>query len=884
MSKSGLQSLLISSAVLLPLAMPALAEAAPLRTPERAEARYSAALDAATGERAVATLDRRTPVAEMRFDLSQADIIKDLSLTISADPLPGVDPSLPLMVQFNNGAPVRLTTRGQGFDATVSLDTTRARALGNSLRFTHAVPCDATSGGYTLNLDESRLDLRARAKSRSLQMREVESRLSASAFAPDTVGLVASGANATTLQALGAQAIGLRMSSIPDFATTTNSDFSLIMLPRAELYRYTSDESILSGKGAAIELSRDYPTRLFLTGDTDAEVLQSVQAFAQHYLPRSRRSSTSPGEVRVQAPLDYKRTRVAGTQALDSLSVTTGAMREYGFDVADPAATSGQLILRLTRDRQTAPGARMKAVLNGVSLGEARMDNRRKTVAYDIRPGMLVGANNRLTLSTKAASDSDACNASEPFIVIGAGSKLVLDSGNASPATDLSRLAASGSVFASDDGANTAVVLPTGTRDYRAALRITAKLARAHGRGWTQAQFTRGTAPDTDAHILSIEPFGQLDASVKALAPRGLQTAWRGQKTGGENRLASIERFASLDAEEAVRLAARRLRASGEVGAGGVAAVYPGEPGQLLGVITNTPGRSFAGAIEPLASDAHWNGMSGGVTRWNDRSVVMAQAAIPAPGIAVPEVEQPAPWTRFAGLELPALPDFDLPSLPSVDLSGVRETVSDRWHALTTRTPETVENWGAGYASQAQNEAFAMQNPGVPSATPASKPVVKVAENTAPGRSLPTIKLPEVTLPKIKRPDATPAAVDAYVAKAAPATALPKLRGTIDLSEKRHAPKSRFAISQGDWEMRGGELKRKIAGFGTTLRSKLRDAEVATSRTRRNLAERSGIRTPDVPGVKVGPYVLPPAALLLILAFLLAIIGLVTSKSSMRGA
>ncbi len=867
MSNFGLQSLLISSALVLPLASPMLAEAAPLRTPERAEARYSAALDAATGERAVATLDRRTPVAEMRFDLSQADIVKDLSLTISADPLPGVDPSLPLTVQFNNGAPVKLTTRGQGFDATVSLDATRARAHGNSLRFSHAVPCNASGGGYTLNLDESRIDVRARAKSRSLQLREVESRLSASAFAPNTVGLVATGANATRLQALGAQAIGLRMSAIPDFATTTNADFSLIMLTRAELSRYTSDERILSGEGAAIELSRDHPTRIFLTGDTDAQVLQSVQAFAQHYLPRSRRASTSPGELRVQSPLNYKRTRVDGVKRLDSLSVTTGAMREYDFDVVDPAGTTGQLILRLTRDDQTAPGARMKAVLNGESLGEARMDSRRKTVAYDIRPGLLVGANNRLTLSTKPSADADACGSSEPFIAIGAGSKLVLDGGKASPATDLSRLAASGSVFADNDGANTSVVLPTGARDYRAALRITARLARAHGSGWTQAEFTRGDAPATDAHILSIEPFGQLDTRVKALAPRGLQTAWRGQPTGGENRLASVERFASLDTEEAVRLAARRMRASGEVGAGGVAAVYPGEPGQLLAVITNTPGRSFAGAVEPLATDAHWNGMSGGVTRWNDRSVVMAQAAIPAVGIALPEIEQPSAWTRFAGLELPELPEFEMPELPAFDLSGVRDTVSARWASMTSRAPEPVGNWGASFESQ------------MPAALPVMPaPVGRVAEVSAPA-----VARPQIAKPRIAKPQSAKPKIVAPSLKAAAATPskLPQLRGTIDLGDARHAPKSRFGFSRGEWEMRGAAFKRKIAGLGGSLRGKLREAEAASTRTRRDLASKSGISKPDVPGVKIGPYTLPPAGLLLILGFILAIIGLVTSKTSM---
>ena len=83
--------------------------------------------------------------------------------------------------------------------------------------------------------------------------------------------------------------------------------------------------------------------------------------------------------------------------------------------------------------------------------------------------------------------------------------------------------------------------------------------------------------------------------------------------------------------------------------------------------------------------------------------------------------------------------------------------------------------------------------------------------------------------------------------------------------------------------MRGGAVRRKLSGLTGSVKATLRDWEVSSTRLRRDLADRSGIRAPDVPAVKIGRYALPPAALLLILGFLLAVLGLVAAKSSLRG-
>ena len=845
----------VATCAVLPLLV-ATAHAAPTRTPQKPVKTYSASLQDAVGGRAVRTLDWRTPSVELRFDLSDAEIVSELSLTLSADPLPGVDPSLPITVQFNNGAPVELSTDGRGFDATVTLDPRRARARGNVLSLSHAVPCDVKTGGFTINLDESRLQVASRTRSRSLQLREVESRLGASAFAPASVGLIAQGSDASRLHMLGAQAIGLRMDTIPEFRTTTDAtDFDIIMVPRHELHRYTTEDTILSRTGPRIELSREHSDRLFLTGDTDAEVLQSVQAFARHLLPRSRRAATSPGELSVQSPLDYARTRVDGVVRLDALSVTTASLREYTFDVPDPAAARGDLVLRLTRDESTAPGARLKAVLNGESLGEARLDGRRKTVSYPIKASQLRGSNNRLELTTKAAPNADTCHGAAPFIAIGAGSKLRLSATQPSPPTDLSRLAANGSVFAANAGADTDIVLPKDDAAFAGALRVVAKLGQATGQGWTLASVSRGDVSGNGTrHRLVIEPFHAIESDVAALAPRGLRSAWRGTPLQGHNRLASVERFAGLDAEDAVRMAARSLRASGDVGAGGVASVFPGEGNQLIAVVSNTPGVSFQAALEPLIGDAHWNGMSGSVSRWNGDAIVLAQTAIP---LADDHQQNPpaTSWSqRLAELDIaPPVPaDMRWPEIDLPTLDAVSARVAAWW---PDRTPK-AEDGGAVFRPR-----FDTAQPNVPSGEPFKADAVP-----EPITSMVEVVAVDASQPAAQGASPTP--------QPAPVRSAPRLRGRIDLGARTRTTATRRTVSVRHW----------IRDTRRSVRTQLRRLEVKASRARADLRRRSGLRKPNVRGLRVGGYEIAPAMLLVVLASLLSVIGLGFVTATRRGS
>lgn len=658
MHRTHVRSLIISSVAVLPL-MVATAWADPVgpslldsvdpvpiemgvqaEVPQPISRTYTASLKDATRDRDSRTLDWRHPQVDLRFDLSHADTIDALSVTLSADPLAGVDPSIPLVFQFNGGKSIEIPTHGQRFNHVIDLDRTRVRETGNVLRLSYATRCDAPAGGYRLNLTQSQLQVSAYPRARRLQLREVEKRFASLTFAPETIGLLASGPEQTKLQALAAQGIGLRMAQIPDFRLSAGeSDFDLIMIPRDQLVDYTDDDEVLSGTGPSITLSKTEPNRLFLTGDTPDDVRASVRAFASAFLPYSRRSVTTPMEVMAQSPLDVDRHLIVEKATLDLLTVQTGTHREYNFDVADPAASRGQLVLHLNRDNQTQKGTRLSATLNGVKLGETKVRGRRKTVEYPIEKGLLLGTSNRLELTTQDANDRPRCGASLPFIAIAEGSELRLSAEFPTPPSDLSRFAANGSLFSEAGGAKTVMILPERDQDFTTALTIVAKLAQASGRGWTEAEFDRGETHIENRHMLIIEPYAQIERTVRLSAPRGLQSAWRGQGDGG-GLFNTVEQFASLDGEDVIRQASAKVRATGLVQAGGVAAIYPDDASYLMGVISNTADSSFATAMRPLLTDMHWNGLQGAVTRWNESAVIMAQAALPMPALDLPE---PAP-------------------------------------------------------------------------------------------------------------------------------------------------------------------------------------------------------------------------------------------------
>ncbi len=655
----------------------------PPTEPEILPRRYTVPMSDATDGRAQRRLDWRSPQTSLRFDLLEAATLDTLSVTLSADPLPGADPSLPLLVRFNGNDPVEIPTNGAGFDTTLELDPTRARKTGNVLQLTHAVQCDAPSGGYRVDMAESRLDvtilpLPGRLADDPQTLGDVETRLASPVFAPATVGLVSAGPDQTKLQALAAQAVGLRMETVPEFRLSAGeADFDIVMVRRAQLFGYTEDTALLEGSGAVVALDPAQRDRLFLIGDTDAEVMEAARAFSTSVLPAFLGAIAPAADIQAQTPIDADHQDVSGRTTLDMLSVQTGTRRDFTFDVADPAASEGEIVLRLTRDGRTKPGTRLRAQLNGEVLGEARVRGRRMTVAYPVRSGLLTGNDNHLELTTIDADPSPRCGASDPFIAISEGSELRLEASVPTSDTDLSRFAADGSLFGAAGGANTVVVLPLGNLDFTTALSVVAKLARADGSVWTQADFERGDTVDRARHQLRIEPLSEIERHVRLAAPRGLQGAWRGQRLqSGPPDTAG--QFASLDGEQTMVQAAHMVSANRMVQARGVAALYPSPDGRLIGVISNTADSLFADAVEPLLRDDHWNRLSGAVSQWNDTAVAMAQTALPfdVPVVGTPDAERPPSLTQQAKQAVASLSEVEW---PRPDVASVGSWVDGHW-------------------------------------------------------------------------------------------------------------------------------------------------------------------------------------------------------------
>ena len=645
---------------------------------------YSVSLQEASKSPATQRLNWRAQKVDIRFDLLRADTLDQLSLTLAAKPLSGVDPDVPLIVQFNGGQPFEISTNGKSVNQTIELPPNRARQSGNVLTISHATRCDVAWGGYEVDLGASRLDMGVMPRQTALQLRELEALFTSPIFAPKRVGLVSGGPSQTKLQALAAQAVGLRMQTIPEFRLSSGeSDLDIIMVTRDQLTAYTDDEALLSGAGPQISLSTSDPDRVYLTGDTYDEVLEAVSSFAKSYLPASRQSWTTPSDIADHNPLDADRRLVTDRMMLDLLSVQSGLHREYVFDVADPLSAQGELVLRLNRDRQTPKGTRVETRLNGVSLGEAQVRGRRMTVAYPIAEGLLTGRENRLELITTDPDARPHCNASDPFIAIADGSELRIASEIPTPETDLSRFAATGSIFAEDNGADSLLVLPERDKDYTSALRLVAKLAKTNGKGWTEARFLRGDADETEANLLFIEPHSGIERSVRLNAPIAVQSAWRTDSAADSNS-SGFEQFASLDGAQAMRQAAQIIWTENPLGAGGVAALYPDETGRMIAVISNTSGIGFNDALTPLVDGTHWNGLKGGVAHWNEETVMMTQAAFPLPAFETDTIVEPkadVSWTQRAKAVASILSEVNWPEAKPAALGAWLDT---RWQQFST--------------------------------------------------------------------------------------------------------------------------------------------------------------------------------------------------------
>ena len=635
------------------------AMAGSLNTPLSAQIIYQAAFDDLMDTDAH-LLDWRSPSVDIYFDVPESDWIDGAELLLSAQPSAksrtNVSTHMPVMVSLNGAQSVPVYAKGRGFDARITLNKTHMRRSRNKLTIRYHAPAPPNclsdkTGAWNIDFSRSSVVVKARPKSRDFRIGEFDKRFEMATTAPKSVSITAKGANALTLQMLAAQGVGQRAKTLPDFTLTPGrADVEIIMGRRDELPRSVTDKSILRESGPRAAVHQGRPMRLILTGDTDAQVLYMAQTFAAHALPGTRRNQVSGGEIEMQRSYDNRAALVTKSAKLYTLPGTSigeewgTTARIHTFNVADPAVSSGRVLLRLSSNKHVSEDSTVQVKLNGESLGYSPVDRLRKSVAFDIPQGSLNAANNKLeilpALSPKDTSEPCGYLATSPGFSIGEGSRIDLRRNDTSPMTELSRFAATGAPFSTNEGEDTVIVMASSTSQNRAAsLKILARLAKASGQSWTQARVAKAGelgADYSDKNVLILGPKTRAVDTLFKAGPKSLNAAISGELLRGGDiyQTASMDTFAAADEAETMRLYAAKQNQNSRILRGGVAALYPSplSDTRLVGVISTSSGGSFKTAANQLVKDDHWNQLEGSVTRWNSSNVLMAQTAIPEPG------------------------------------------------------------------------------------------------------------------------------------------------------------------------------------------------------------------------------------------------------------
>jgi len=645
-------------------------------------------------------LDGRNPSYTMKFDVPETDWASSLRLSLSADPVGDMPLDADIYVQLNQSTPIKIATRGRGFDASLSLETAGIRPRDNVLNIFYKAPNEtdclsSQAGGWALNLNASKLTLQSRAKSRPFIVSDIEARLSNPLTTPKRVSLVSHGHNATQIQSLLAQAIGMRLDKAPEFTAVPGAgEIEFIAGRRDKISRFVNSEAVMTSEGPRLALDEGRPMRVILTGDTDEQVLDLVKSFSQHYLPDTRRAMVSTGEIRMQTRLSTDKVLTAGRIKLTDLraeSFESGwghNQMSLRFDVTDPVASKGELLLNLqTPDTLLGQNNTATVLLNGLSIGQTPLNKINKSVAFQIPPSALQGQDNILTLEPQISSQAIAgCQAQiyrSNEIYFGKGSHLTLSQERETPLSDLSRLTATGAPFSDASGKKTVLVLPENDIDYFAALGFLTKLAKTSGKSWSDAVYIRGTDQiemfGQDRNVLFITPPRDIPESAKAAAPKSLLSALRGNPETGENLLSvNVDRYTSSSNQTVQQDFAMRTTRRNRIDRGGVAALFasPYQAKKMVGIISNVPGEQFERAIETFSEPGHWNEMEGQVARWNKESVLMAELSSPLPNFErtfFPPSSSGFNWPKINFSEVV----FTVPeiNLPKVDWTDMKDTV-----------------------------------------------------------------------------------------------------------------------------------------------------------------------------------------------------------------
>ncbi len=615
-------------------------------------------------------LDWRRPFTTVRFDVPGGNYADGLVLKLSATPQKGVSSSTPLMISLNNGKPIPVRSNGYRFDAEIKLETLRLRSTGNELKITYKTPSGQdcllpNHGSWTVDMSRSKIIMKSRDRSRPYRLNEVEPKLGSALTAPKKVSIIARGNQKTAFEALSAQAIGLRVGDIPRISLKpANTPFSIYVGTRSDLARYNLDAPrIMSASGPVLGLTEDRPMKLVITGDTEDEVLELSQAFARNHVPAVRRTFVSLGEMQMQIPLSPIHLKPGSSTKLYDIGqvefdfVYRPNPVTLTFATSDTHQGEGELLLDINRNGSVANESVMNVTLNGRALGTTQLNKARKKVSFAIPAGTLRAGENEMVITPILEAKTQGCTDWMDAPGVGLGEKSRLKLGVASSEQALSSYASSGGVFAANFGRDTHIVLPrAGTEDRASALRVLAMSSKNSGQAMSNASFATA-AHDITArkNIVAIVPSRDLSKALTLGAPQAFKDGLVRSTIplSGEMKPVLV---AGVNESAAFALAANSSQQ--RVQMGGLAAIYTTPAGQNVIAFTAAPGVRFTSMADKLVRPAHWQQLSGSVTRWNSRRVLSVQAG----GIQMPTVAAPKSDRSF-GFILPkfSMPEFNMP-------------------------------------------------------------------------------------------------------------------------------------------------------------------------------------------------------------------------------
>jgi len=687
-------------------------------------------------------LDWRNPKHIFEFDLSDTNWTTALSVVLSVDPLGQVDATAPIYMRLNDGKEIRLKTKGRGFDARITLNPSELRETGNKLAIYLGTPSGEQCflpqhGQWSVDLRASSLKVRSRAKGQNYTIEDLKDKLENPLLKPKDIGLIVKGSHAAKHQALLAQSIGLHLEEIPRFTTTQyTGDLDFIIGQHDEIKNIIKNKKALQKNGPRIFIDSGRPLRVVLTGQSEKDVERAVRAFAQYQLPRIGADYIDSGLLSLQPRLTSNDKLVTKTRTplsqmgnLDFDKSWQPGESHLTFDVQDPSAAHGEIILKLNTPKTlTGTQSDLTLSLNGRPLGKTTLDKKRKSVSFQVPKGVLKGQNNLLKFKPHVQNiNIENCSQldyQDNALFIEPSSNLTLAKNVKTPIGDVSHMMATGAPFANLGGEDTLLVLPKNTTNFHTALSMLAKFAQSSGKSWAYANITRDERSISqlgkNKNILFITPSYQLPSTLKSTAPKTLKLALNGLSTQGARLLNnSIQKYASNDIVNRLEDTSPSPSSTRRINQGGVAALYesPFDKNKIVGIITNTPQHPFERAMRNLKQSDHWNAIEGSVARWDKNTVLMTGLPLDLPNFipSTPDLkfadtvkhkfnEMKASAREYTYFEWPEfdIPDIELPKfswpefatpgfkLPPLNFGSFGEEIKadDSFEKLTLREIE----------------------------------------------------------------------------------------------------------------------------------------------------------------------------------------------------